>query len=91
MDHGIWTLEWPPYSPDLNPIEHLWWALKKLVLKLHPELITMGNSKSDWKALCKALKKAWRKIPDSLIRKLIHSMPRRLGAVRKAKGWQTKY
>ena len=21
--HGIRTIEWPPYSPDLNPIEHL--------------------------------------------------------------------
>jgi hypothetical protein len=21
--HGIWTWEWPPFSPDLNPIEHI--------------------------------------------------------------------
>jgi len=89
--HGIWTLEWPPYSPDLNPIEHLWWALKKLVHKLHPELVTMGNSEADWEALRAALKEAWRKLPNSLIRKLIYSMPRRLAAVRKARGWQTKY
>src|SRR5687768_10298662 len=24
FDKGIQCIEWPPYSPDLNPIENLW-------------------------------------------------------------------
>ena len=43
-DYGIWTIDFPPYLPDLNPIEHLWWALKKLLQKHYPHLSTRGRS-----------------------------------------------
>jgi transposase len=89
--HGIWTMEWPPFSPDLNPIEHMWWALKRMVHKLYPELATMGYSEADWTKLQEALKEAWLALPNSLIRRLVSSMEKRLAACRKAKGWQTKY
>ena len=42
--YSVWTLDFPPYLPDLNPIEHLWLALKRKILELHPELEQMGQS-----------------------------------------------
>jgi transposase len=90
-EHGVWVLDFPPKSPDLNPIEHLWRALKREIIRRHPDLELMGESEADWQALREAIKEAWNRIGEELLQSLVDSMPRRLAAVRKAKGWQTRY
>ena len=34
---SIEALDWPPYSPHLNPIEHLWSTLHRRIAELAPE------------------------------------------------------
>ena len=91
IEHHINTIKWPAYSPDLNPIEHLWWALKRRMFKHYPQYNNYSKVAEEWEGFCEALKKCWRSIPGKLIKRLILSMPRRLNAVQKARGWQTKY
>jgi transposase len=40
----IEVIEWPPHSPDLNPIENLWALLKAKIYELRPDLIYIGNN-----------------------------------------------
>ena len=90
LDHGIRTTDWPPYSPDLNPIENLWHAMKCLALKMFPEIMS-GSGKSGRYKVEECLKAAWEALDESLFEELIESMPRRIADYIAAKGWYTKY
>ena len=67
--HKIATLEWPPYSPDLNPIENIWGImvgkLRKKNISLQSELIELVNHE-------------WKEISQEQIDNLIDSMPGRI-------------
>ena len=59
---------------------------------MYLNLIDEGGLEEDRERFIKCAKEeAWDAIDQAKIRKLFNSMPRRLKAVRKAKGWQTKY
>ena len=77
-------LEWPSQSPDLNPIENLWSILDKEVRMKNPSI---KNSEE----LVNELQLAWANLDPSILRNLVHSMPRRCKAVIEAKGYWTKY
>jgi transposase len=79
------VLQWPAQSPDLNPIEHLWSKLKR-------ELNKYEQPPNGMLELWKRIEYVWdEKITQNDCQILIESMPRRIEAVIKAKGWWTKY
>ena len=54
-DQGIPLLDWPPYSPDLNPIEHCWVHMKQWILDNYPELQELGESQEAYDRLAMAI------------------------------------
>ena len=89
--HGIWTIPWPPHSPDLNPIEHVWRMLKAKIYELEPHFATYKDNIVDQAAAKELIQLAWSELDHEAIRKLLLSIPRRLSAVGKARGWYSHY
>ena len=90
--HRVEVMEWPPYSPDLNPIEHLWYRLKELVYTRHPELLGIGRSLDKVReAMIKAMLEVWEEVGEKLRYDLIDSMTTRVNAVLAAEGWYTRF
>ena len=77
-------MKWSAQSPDINPIEHLWWDLKRRLAKYE-------TPPSGAEELWECCQVEWEKILKEVCQNLIESMPRRVQAVIKAKGGYTKY
>jgi hypothetical protein len=81
-NNGVSCIDFPPYSPELNPIENLWAAMARRVEEFQCDTVDQ---------LQNVIAAEWDKIDGDYMRTLVHSMPRRCQAVIDAKGWHTKY
>jgi hypothetical protein len=84
MENNMELLDWPPYSPDMNIIEHIWDVLEKRLHRRNP-LPTSADT------LFAALEEEWYSIPRITIQNLYKSIPARVEALCKARGMHTKY
>ncbi len=83
-DNEFTLLKWPPQSPDLNPIEHLWDVVER-------EIHNMDVEPTNLQQLHDAIMSVWTKISEECFQHLVEYMPQRIKAVLKAKGGQTRY
>jgi transposase len=81
-ENNIISLEFPPYSPDLNPIENVWSIIKEYLSKY---IILDEND------LIFLINQAYKKIDYKIIKNLIYSMPNRIKQVIERKGDYTDY
>ncbi|UYV78732.1 hypothetical protein LAZ67_16002585 [Cordylochernes scorpioides] len=79
----VQILPWPPYSPDLSPIEHVWDIIGR---RLHA--LPQPRSEDE---LWQMVEREWRAIPQDAIRTLIDSLPRRVAACIAVRGGPTCY
>jgi transposase len=76
-DNEVTVMDWPAYSPDLNPIEHLWDILGRRVMERGP---------ANRNHLIQLLHQEWEAIPQEEIRRLIDRLRRRCAACIRADG-----
>ncbi len=83
-DNELTLLKWPPQSPDLNPIEHLWDVVER-------EIHIMDVQPTNLQQLRDSIMTIWTKISEECFQNFVESMPQRIKAVLKAKGGPTRY
>ena len=81
-EKNINVMDWPPQSPDLNPIENMWTAVDIHIKEHKPKNLA---------ALEKVAKEAWENLNVEKCQKLIKSMKSRCKAVIRNLGYPTRY
>jgi transposase len=83
---AIQLVDWPPYSPDMNPIENLWKMLEAKIIKLYPELIIMKDNDTTRQNLIDAAQEAWELLEDDLFNSLALGMQKRINVLKAIRG-----
>jgi transposase/uncharacterized coiled-coil protein SlyX len=82
FNNGIQCIDFPPYSPDLNPIENLWADLARRVEQFQCDSM---------EELQDIVAEQWKETDKELLRTLARSMPERCQAVIDAHGDHTAF
>ncbi|GFW15689.1 transposable element Tcb1 transposase [Trichonephila clavipes] len=84
QSEDITRMDWPAYSPDLNPIEHVWDMLGRRIAARQPPPTCLPE-------LRRAFIDEWCNIPQDQFDNLILSMPRHCKAYIASSGSYTPY
>lgn len=85
LERGIYTIFWPAFSPDLNPIETVWNWMKDWIEERY------GDKQHTYDQLRKYVREAWDAITEDQLNSLIDTMQERCQAVIDAKGGFTRF
>ena len=80
-ENDVDFMDWPLYSPNLSPIEHLWDELDRRVRRRPNVSQTLGQMRQ-------ALREKWNNIPFAKINKLIDSLTSRVRSANAIRGGQ---
>jgi transposase len=85
QEHGIQRIDdWPANSPDLNPIEHVWFFLGDALNRRRKQ-------PKDIASMVVALVEEWNALPQAKLADLVFTVPHRLELARQNKGGATKH
>ncbi|GBM19761.1 hypothetical protein AVEN_274834-1, partial [Araneus ventricosus] len=77
-------MSWPPNSPDLNPMEHIWDVMERQLIAQTPPCPNISTLRDRFLDI-------WCNLSLVIYQKVVASMPRRVASVLKAKGGATRY
>jgi hypothetical protein len=89
QERGITPIYWPPYSPDLNPIELIWNRMKDHIEQHYPDL--PGGRQYSYDQLRGMVCEAWESVTPEMLTEVVGTMRERCQAVIDAQGGHTIY